>query len=115
MAAAAIIIYLAIIILMIASWWKIFSKAGQPGWAILIPIYNLVVMLKVAGKPVWWIALILLIPFVNIIMLLLVFIGISQNFGKGAGLGVGMWLLPIICVPILAFSKDAVYNPKTVA
>ncbi|MEA2043640.1 MAG: DUF5684 domain-containing protein, partial [Bacteroidota bacterium] len=49
-----VIIYLAIIVLMIASLWKIFEKAGKPGWASIIPIYNLIVLLEIVGKPVWW-------------------------------------------------------------
>ena len=64
-------IYFAVIILVIASIWKIFTKAGKPGWASIVPIYNTIVLLEIVGKPTWWIIL-LLIPFVNIIVLLIV-------------------------------------------
>src|SRR5262245_27400342 len=77
-----VIIWLAVAILMIAAWWVIFAKAGKPGWASIIPIYNLVVMLEIAGKPIWWI-LLLLIPFVNIIVILIVLYNIVVNFGQG--------------------------------
>src|SRR6202171_5900246 len=53
-----IIISLAIAILMIAAMWKVFSKAGQPGWAVIIPIYNIYIMCKVAGRPGWWVVLV---------------------------------------------------------
>lgn len=104
--AVVIIIYLAILIFMIATMWKIFTKAGQPGWACIIPIYNLVIMLKIAGKPVWWIAIILLVPIVNYVFLIMMLHGISKNFGHGAGFTVGMIFLGIIFFPILAFGDS---------
>jgi hypothetical protein len=100
--------FLAISIVMIAAIWGVFSKAGQPGWAAIIPIYNVIVWLKVAGKPWWWI-LLFLIPFVNIVMAFIVAIAIAQNFGKGAGFGIGLALLGFIFYPILAWS-DATYQ-----
>jgi hypothetical protein len=96
-------------ILMIVSFWMIFEKAGQPGWASIIPIYNIIVLLQVAGKPIWWIIL-LLIPFVNIIFLIMIYHGISVNFGKDTGFTVGLVLLPVIFFPILAFGS-ATYRP----
>jgi hypothetical protein len=104
----AIFLYFAIIILMIASIWIIFTKAGQPGWACIIPIYNIIVMLRVAGKPWWWIFL-FLIPIANFIFMILMYHGISTNFGKGAGYTVGIIFLPFIFLPILAFG-DAKYK-----
>jgi len=99
-----VLFYLAIIIFMIITMWKVFEKAGQPGWACLIPIYNTIIMLKVAGKPWWWIFL-FLIPIVNIVFLVMMYHGISVNFGKGAGFTVGLIFLGIIFLPILAFGK----------
>jgi len=58
------IIYFAVIVFMVATMWKIFAKAGEPGWACLVPIYNTCVWLKIAGKPMWWI-LLLFIPLVS--------------------------------------------------
>jgi len=90
------------------SMWKIFTKAGQPGWAAIIPIYNIVVLLQVVKKPVWWI-LLMLIPLVNFIILILVFVELAKVFGKGAGFGVGLILLGFIFMPMLAFG-DAQYQ-----
>lgn len=102
------LIYFLLIIVIIAGIWKTFTKAGQPGWACIIPIYNVIVLLQVAGKPVWWIIL-FLIPLVNIIVAILVYMDIAKNFGKGAGFGLGLVFLPFICFPILGFG-DAKYT-----
>jgi len=96
------IVYLAVCVLQIAALWKIFIKAGQPGWASIIPVYNLYVFLLVAGKPGWWLVL-MFIPLVHIVIAILTSLGIADNFGKGAGFGVGLALLPFIFFPILAF------------
>ncbi len=103
-----LILQLAIGILMLAAVWRVFSKAGQPGWAALVPIYNLFVMLKVAGKPGWWLVL-MLIPLVNIIILILTTVGVANSFGKGGGYAAGMIFLPFIFYPMLAFG-DAQYQ-----
>ena len=103
----AILIPLAILFVFIASYWVIYTKAGEAGWKCLIPIYNLIVLLKIINKPVWWIILIL-IPLVNIVIAILVNIALSKAFGKGTGFGIGLTLLAIIFVPLLAFG-DAEY------
>jgi hypothetical protein len=99
---------IAFVILMIVAAWKLFAKAGKPGWAIIVPIYGAIVMLQVAGRPWWWI-LLFLIPFVNIVIGFIVCIDIAKSFGKGAGFGIGIALLGFIFIPILAFS-DAQYQ-----
>ncbi len=106
--AVGFIIYLAVIILVIASVWKVFTKAGQPGWAAIVPIYNAYVMLQVAGKPGWWLIL-LLIPFVNLIIGIITVAALAAKFGKGAGFVIGLILLPIVFYPILGFG-GAQYN-----
>ncbi|AFM03079.1 hypothetical protein Fleli_0615 [Bernardetia litoralis DSM 6794] len=102
------IIYLAIIILMIASFWKIFEKAGKPGWASLIPIYNIIVILEIVNKPIWWVVL-FLIPIVNIVIAIIVYIELAKAFGKDTGFGIGLVLLGIVFFPMLAFG-DAQYQ-----
>ena len=82
-AGIAMLIYLAILIVMIIGCWKSYSKAGQPGWACIIPIYNMIVWLQICGRPIWWFIL-LLIPLVNIIIFLIVCIDFAKSFGKGA-------------------------------
>jgi hypothetical protein len=94
---------LLIAILVIAGFWKVFTKAGKPGWAALIPIYNLIVLLQIAGKPVWWL-LLLVIPVVNIVIAVLIWVGVAKAFGKGTGFAIGLLLLSPIFVPILGFS-----------
>lgn len=108
-----IIIYVAIIVLMIASMWKIYAKAGQPGWASIVPIYNIIVLLKIVNKPVWWIVL-LLIPIVNFVMLIIIINALAKSFGKGVGYTVGLIFLGIIFYPMLAFG-DATYTAPTTA
>jgi hypothetical protein len=103
-----IVIYLALVVVTIASLWKVFTKAGQPGWGVLIPIYNIYLLCKIAGKPGWWVIL-CCIPLVNVIIALLVMLGIAENFGKGAGFGIGLFFLGFIFFPILAFG-DATYG-----
>ncbi len=98
------ILYLVVGILTIAGGWKAFVKAGKPGWAILVPIYNVIVMLEIAGKPLWWI-LLLLVPVVNFIITIVVMISIAEKFGKGAGFGVGMAFLPFVFWPMLGFGS----------
>ena len=74
------IVGLLVAILVIAGLWRVFTKAGKPGWAALIPIYNLIVLLQIAGKPAWWL-LLFLIPGVNVIMLILILIGALRQDG----------------------------------
>jgi hypothetical protein len=99
-----VIVMLAVAVIMIASVWKVFTKAGQPGWASIVPIYNVIVMLQIAGKPVWWIIL-LMIPFVNFVIGILVIIALAKSFGKGAGFGLGLMLLGFVFFPILGFGS----------
>lgn len=105
--ATFVIFYVALIVLMIASMWIIFTKAGKPGWAILIPIYNVLVMLQIVGKPWWWL-LLFLIPVVNFVFAIWFINLLSKSFGKGVGFTIGLILLSIIFYPILAFG-DAKY------
>lgn len=107
--AVIMIVYLAILILVIAGLWKTFSKAGEPGWAAIVPIYNLYILCKIAGKPWWWLIL-LCIPLVGIVVALVVCLSLAKNFGKGPGFAIGLWLLGFIFIPILGFGS-AKYAP----
>ena len=89
-------------IILIAALWRIFTKAGQPGWAAIVPIYNYYVMLKVVGRPGWWL-LLLLVPFVNIIVWAVVQLDLAKAFGKGLGFAIGLVLLPGLFHMILGF------------
>jgi hypothetical protein len=105
------IVWCAVMVFFIAAMWKVYTKAGQPGWAAIIPIYNAIVLLQIAGKPVWWI-LLFLIPLVNIVVAVMVWHSISTNFGKGVGFTLGLIFLGFIFIPILAWS-DAEYLGPT--
>ena len=92
----------------VASIWKVFEKAGKPGWASIIPIYNSYILLKIAGKPGWWLFL-YIIPVANLVIAIIVSVEIAKKFGKDTGFGVGLAFLGFIFYPILAFG-DAVYE-----
>lgn len=111
-ATGVLIFQLAILAFFIVVMWKIFTKAGQPGWAAIIPIYNAYILLKIAGKPGWWL-LLFFIPIVNLVIAIIVSIALAQSFGKGTGFGIGLFLLGFIFGPILAFgSAQYVGAPK---
>lgn len=106
-----IIIYVAIVLLMIISLWIVVSKADRPGVSQIIPIWNIIELVRISGKPLWWVIIILLVPFANIVMLIIVYYNIAKAFGKDAGFTVGMILLPIIFWPILAFGSATYTKP----
>jgi uncharacterized membrane protein YhaH (DUF805 family) len=105
------IIYLAIIVLFIAGMWKTFEKAGKPGWAALIPIYNAIVLIEIIGKPMIWI-LWMLIPCVNIVFGIWATNLLSKSFGKSEGFTVGMIIFPYIFWPILGFGDAKYLGPS---
>jgi hypothetical protein len=94
-------------VVLLVGYWRLFTKAGKPGWAILVPIYNMIVIQQIAGKPTWWIVL-MFVPFVNIVISIICVFAIARNFGKGTGFGFGLLFLPWIFIPVLAFG-DAAY------
>lgn len=91
--------------------WKVFSKAGKPGWASIVPIYNYFVMTEIAGRPAWWVIL-FFIPLVSLVIAIILFIDIARSFGKGDGFGIGMALLPFIFWPILGYGNAAYGGPS---
>ena len=103
------LINLAVALVVIIGMWKVFTKAGKPGWAAIIPIYNVIVLLEVVGKPVWWIVL-LLIPFVNIVISILLNLALAERFGKDGLYAVGLIFLPFIFLPMLGFGSST-YQP----
>ena len=107
----SMIVGLLIALLLIVAMWKVFTKAGQPGWASIIPIYNLYIWCKIVGRPGWWIIL-LLIPLVNIIVGIILCIDMAKSFGKGGGFGIGLALLGIIFWPILGFGSAQYQGPS---
>lgn len=92
-------------LLQVVATWKLYIAAGEPGWAVLVPFYGMIVLLRIAGKPIWWI-LLLLFPVINILAMLSVSIGLARNFGRSGGFGLGLLLLPFVFYPILAFGRS---------
>lgn len=88
--------------------WKTYVKAGEPGWAAIVPVYNAYVMLKIAGRPAWWL-LLLLVPVVNLAVAVLVGLDVAKSFGKGAGFGLGLAFLGFVFFPLLGYG-DAEYR-----
>ncbi len=111
MLASVIIMFVAIIAVVVITYagrWKTYEKAGKPGWAAIIPIYNEFILIEIAGKPTWWIIL-YLVPLVNIIISIVVIIEVAAKFNKDAGFAVGLIFLPFIFYPILGFG-DSTFN-----
>jgi hypothetical protein len=109
--AVLLVIYLAVIIFYIVAGWKVFVKAGEPGWGIFVPIYNLYLICKISGRPEWWLIL-FFIPLVNIVIGLIIAMDIAKAFSKGPGFGIGLWLLSFIFVPILGFGSAQYTKPN---
>lgn len=109
------LIYLAVIVAIIVGFWKLFEKAGKPGWASIIPVYNWIVLLEIIGKPIWWIIL-FFIPCVNIIIFFIVVpLEVAKCFGKSVGFAIGLILLPFVFYPILGFSDARYVGPSAPA
>lgn len=100
-----------IVVAIIAAHWKIFTKANKPGWASLVPIYNIFVTLKVVQKPGWW-TILMFIPIINIFVGIYIVYLLAQVFGRGIGFTLGLIFLPFIFLPILAFGKST-YQPSS--
>ena len=100
-----LVVYLGIIFLVIAGFWKIFEKAGHAGWKALIPFYNMYVLTcEIAKKEILWFIL-LFVPFVGIVASILIMIELARKFGKSELFGIGLAFLSPIFIPILGFGS----------
>ncbi|MFC0646226.1 DUF5684 domain-containing protein [Cellulomonas phragmiteti] len=88
----------------------VFSKAGKPGWAAFVPVYNLIVLLEVVGRPIWWLVL-FLVPGVNVIATIIVMNDLSKSFGHEAGFTVGLVLLTVVFLWILWLGSSTYRGP----
>lgn len=104
------LIWLALLVVVIAGMWKMFAKAGQPGWAAIVPFYNAYILCKIVGRPDWWFIL-LFIPVVNIIFGIIVSVDLAKSFGKDVAFAVGIIFLGFIFIPILGFGKAEYQGP----
>src|SRR5579864_2375630 len=105
------LVFIGLLVVALAGMWKMFEKAGQPGWACLVPIYNIFILVRIVGKPDIWV-LFMLIPFVNFIIGILLAIEVARVFGKGTGFGIGLIFLPMIFYPILGFGDARYLGPQ---
>lgn len=96
---------LAVAVIVIVGLWRVFAKAGKPGWAAIVPIYNLVVLLEIVGKPLWWIVL-FIIPIVNFVAGILVNVELAKCFGRSIFFALGLIFIPVIFFPILGFGSS---------
>lgn len=102
--------YFIVFIVIIAGMWKVFTKAGKPGWAAIIPIYNIVILLEIVGKPAWWVIL-FLIPFVNFVIAILIMYQLALSFGQGIGMAILLIVLPFVGFPVLGFGSATYSGP----
>ncbi len=104
------VVYVAVVVFEIAALWQVFVKAGEAGWKAIIPIWNLLILLKVVGRHRWWI-IVFIIPIVNVIVWLIVAIDLAKSYGKGVGFGLGLFFFQFIFVPILGFGSARYAGP----
>ncbi len=106
----AYLLYLVLGVFFLLCYWKIFVKAGKPGWAAIIPIYNIIVLLEIIGRPWWWL-LLLFVPVANAVIGIMLLFDLAKVFGKGTGFGFGLLFLAPIFIPILAFGSATYQGP----
>jgi hypothetical protein len=108
----SLVIILAVVLFYLVAMWRIFTKAGKPGWAVIIPIYSTIVLLGIVGRPWWWL-LLALIPFVNIVIGIIILNDLSKSYGHGLGYTLGLLFLSVIFIPILGYGRSRYVGPAT--
>lgn len=104
------IIGIALTVLLLVSLWKIFVKAGKPGWGAIVPFYNFYCLFDISfGNG--WLFLLMFVPCVGVVMQIIAYVKLAQAFGKSGGFAVGLIFLPYIFLPILAFDGSQYYGP----
>jgi Family of unknown function (DUF5684) len=104
------VVYIAVVVFEIAALWQVFVKASEKGWKAIIPIWNTLIVLKISGRPFWWIIL-FIIPIVNFIVYIIVYYNLAKSFAKSTGFAVGLIILPFIFIPILGFGSSQYAGP----
>jgi len=108
---AMVVFLVAALFLFIIPSWLIYAKAGKPGWAAIVPIYNIVVLLDIIKKPTWWVIL-FIIPVVNFVIGIIMCLELAKSFGKSTGFGIGLIILSPIFYPILGYGKATYVGAK---
>lgn len=97
-------ILLLFIVFILVAYWKVYEKAGRPGWEAIVPFYNIYILVtQIALLPTSYFFL-LFVPFVNFYILIKIFINVAHNFGKNTAFGLGLFVFSIVFFPILAFT-----------
>ncbi len=96
------VVFLAVMIVSLVGLWKVFVKAGKPGWGAIVPFYNTYCLFEMSFGT-GWLFLLILVPCVGQVMMIIMWIKLAQAFGKGAGFGIGILFLPFIFLPMLGF------------
>lgn len=109
-AAVLVVIYLLVVVFELAAAWRLFTKAGRPGWAAIVPIYGTYVLVKIAGRSGWWV-LLCLVPVIDLVAAAIVMYDLSRSFGRGGGFAIGLFFLSFIFVPVLAFGSATYVGP----
>jgi len=105
------LISLIVFVVLVVSGWQMYAKARQPGWVSVIPVLNVLGLLKMIGKPYWW-ALLYLVPVVNVAMHFVVAVLVARSFGKGFLFGVGLFFLPIVFLPMIGLGDARYVGPE---
>jgi len=108
MSDSALLALLILIVIAIVAYWKVYTKADQPGWAVIVPIYNYVVLLRIIGRPLWWIIL-LFIPLVNVVIVLVMLNDLAKSFGQSSRLP----LLSLVLGIVVGFMIDPTIGAVT--
>lgn len=104
------LVMFAVGIAVLAALWRVYTKAGQPGWAVIIPIYNIYVLTKIVGRPGWWV-LLYFIPLVNLVILIVLMLDLAKAFGKSTAFALGLIFLSPIFILILGFGDARYVGP----
>jgi hypothetical protein len=107
----AILVEVVLVVVLIAAMWKVFAKAGRPGWAAIIPIYNTITLLQITGKSGWWF-LGLCVPFLNIYVYIRLMFNLASVYGRSIGFGFGLLFLAPIFLLILGFGGAEYVGPN---
>lgn len=102
------------LMLLVVPTWRIYVKAGEPGWASIVPLFSQYTLCSVVGRPVWWL-IFLLIPYVNFVFWLIVAMDLARVFSRSKAFGIGLWLLPFVFLPILGYGSAEYTAPSGVS
>ena len=95
--------------------WKLFEKVDRKQWEALVPVYNILVWLKIIKRPWWWIIILLIPGFSQVLMFMSMNVSMGRMFGKYSVKDTLMQIfIPFIYFPMIAYGKEElVYEGET--